>query len=112
MGELNIPQKLIALVKTTLDNTQCQVKIQNRLSAPINIKDGIRHGDALACQLFNVALEKVVRDAALNIRGTIFYKSIQIIAYADDIDIIGRTQSAMIEAFNSLKKAAKDINLR
>jgi hypothetical protein len=27
------------------------------------------------------------------------------------IDIIGRTQSAMIEAFNSLEKAAKDMNL-
>jgi hypothetical protein len=29
----------------------------------------------------------------------------------DDIDIIGRTQSAMIETFNSLEKAAKDMNL-
>ena len=56
-------------------------------------------------------MEKVVRDAALNIRGTVFYKSVQIIAYADDIDIIGRTQSAMIEAFSSLEKAAKDMNL-
>jgi len=55
-----------------------------------------------------VALEKVVRDATLNIRGTIFYKSVQILAYADDINKIGRTQSAMIEAFNSLEKAAKD----
>jgi len=111
MGELNIPQKLIALVMTTLNNTQCRVKIQNRLSAPINTKNGIRQGDALACLLFNIALEKVVRDAALNIRGTVFYKSVQIIAYADDIDIIGRTQSAMIEAFSSLEKPAKDMNL-
>jgi sorting nexin-29 len=56
-------------------------------------------------------LEKVIRDAAVNIRGTIFCKSVQILAYADDIDIIGRTQSAMIEAFTSLEKAAKDMNL-
>ena len=94
-----------------MNNTQCRVKIQNRFSAPIHIKNGIRQGDALACLLFNVALEKVVRDATLNIRGTIFYKSVQILAYADDIDIIGRTQSQMIEAFNSLEKAAKDMNL-
>jgi sorting nexin-29 len=59
----------------------------------------------------NIALEKVIRDAAVNIRGTIFYKSVQILAYADDTDITGRTQSAMIEAFNSLEKAAKDMNL-
>jgi chromosomal replication initiation ATPase DnaA len=59
----------------------------------------------------NTALEKVTGDAALNIRGTIFYKSVQILAHADDISIIGRTQSAMFEAFNSLEKAAKDMNL-
>jgi hypothetical protein len=61
--------------------------------------------------LFDIALEKVIRDAAVNIRGIIFYKCIQILAYADDIDIIGRTQATMIEAFTSLEKAAKSMNL-
>jgi sorting nexin-29 len=56
--------------------------------------------------LFDIALEKVIRDAAVNIRGTIFYKSVQILEYADDIDIIGRNQTAIIEAFISLERAA------
>ena len=92
MKEMNISQKLIALVKATMNNTQCRVKIQNKLSEPINITNGVRQGDALACLLFIIALEKVIRDATVNIRGTIFYKSVQILAYADDIDITGRTQ--------------------
>jgi len=41
MEELNIPQKLIALVKTTMNNTQCRVKIQNRFSEPIKVKNGV-----------------------------------------------------------------------
>jgi sorting nexin-29 len=106
MEELNIPQKLIALVKAALSNTQCQVKIQNRFSETLNVKNGVQQGDALGCLLFNIALGKVIRDAAVNIKGTTFYKSIQILAYADDIDIIGRTKSATIEAFTSLEKAA------
>jgi hypothetical protein len=57
MEELNIPQKLIALVKATMNNTQCRVKIQNRFSAPINVKNAIQQEDALACLLFNIALE-------------------------------------------------------
>ena len=40
----------------------------------------------MACLLFNIALEKVSREAAVNITGTIFYKSVQISAYGDDID--------------------------
>ena len=111
MEELNIPEKLIALVKATMNNTKCRVKIQNRLSEPITVKNGVRQGDVLACLLFNTALKKVIRDAAVNIRGTIFYKSVQVLAYADDIDIIGRTQAAMIEAVTSLEKAAKGMNL-
>jgi sorting nexin-29 len=31
MEELNIPQKLISLVKATMNNTQCRVKTQNKL---------------------------------------------------------------------------------
>jgi len=61
MEELNIPQKLIALVKATMNNTQCRVKIQNRFSEPINVKNGVRQGDPLACLLFNIALENVIR---------------------------------------------------
>jgi sorting nexin-29 len=49
-----------------MNSTQCRVKIQNRLSEPIDVKNGIRQGDALACLLFNIALEKVIRDAAVN----------------------------------------------
>ena len=56
MEELNIPQNLIALVKATMNNTQCQVKIKNRFSEPINVKNGVQQGDALACLLFNIAL--------------------------------------------------------
>jgi hypothetical protein len=94
-----------------MNNTKCRVKIQNRLSEPISVKNGVRQGDALACLLFNIALEKVIIDVAVNIRGTNFYKSVQILTHVDDIDIIGRTQSAMIEAFTSLEKAAKGMNL-
>jgi len=40
----------------------------------------------LTCLMFNTALEKVIRDVAVNITGAIFYKSVRILAFADDID--------------------------
>jgi sorting nexin-29 len=62
MKEYQIPRKLTALVKTTKSNSLCQIRIHNLLSDPIHIKNGVRQGDALACLLFNIALEKVIRD--------------------------------------------------
>jgi sorting nexin-29 len=88
MEEFNIPKKLIALVKATMNNTQCQVMMQNKLSELINVTNGGRQGDALACLLFNIALQKVIREAAVNTRDTI-----------------------QISAFTTLEKAAKGMNL-
>jgi hypothetical protein len=48
----------------------------------------------------------------INLRGTIFYKSVQILAYVDDIDIIGRMQKAMKEALTNLEKATRKMHLQ
>jgi hypothetical protein len=40
--------------------------------------------------LFNISLEKGVRVAGLDIKGTTLHKSVQILAYEDDIVIIGK----------------------
>jgi sorting nexin-29 len=66
------------------------VKTQKGSSDPFITRKELRQGDALSCMLFNIALEKAVRVAGLDIRGTILHKSVQILAYADDIVIIGR----------------------
>ena len=58
MMELGIPSKLIRLVKKTMTDVQCSVQIQSHLSDPISTKRGVRQGDALACLLFNIALER------------------------------------------------------
>jgi hypothetical protein len=65
----------------------------------------------LACTLFNTALEKTVRDAGIEKRGTIYHKSIQVLAYVDDIDIIGQTTGAVKDTFLKLEKAAQEIGL-
>jgi hypothetical protein len=62
--------------------------------------------------LFNTALEKAVRASGKEKRGTIYYKSVQILVYTDDIDIIGRTERAVREAFENLERTASEMGLR
>jgi len=112
MSEFNITIKLIRLMRMTMENTQSQVRIQSNLSDLTTTKKGLRQGDSLACLFFNLALEKVVRNAGIQTSGTIFYKSVQLLAYADDIDIIARSRTALKEAFLSLERAAGEMGLR
>jgi len=95
-----------------MENTQSQVRIQSDLSDLITTKNSLRQGDSLASFLFNLALGKVVRNAGIQTSGTIFYKSVQLLAYADGIDIIARSRTALKEAFLSLERAAGEMGLR
>jgi hypothetical protein len=44
-------------------------------------------------------LKVIVRRANLQTTGTIYKKETQLLAYADDIDIVGRSQSAVRDAY-------------
>ncbi|XP_054086050.1 putative uncharacterized transposon-derived protein F52C9.6 isoform X2 [Zeugodacus cucurbitae] len=111
MSEFGIPAKLIRLCKLTLSNTKSSVRIGKDLSEPFDTKRGFRQGDSLSCDFFNLLLEKIIRAAELNREGTIFYKSVQLLAYADDIDIIGSNNRAVCSAFSRLDKEAKRMGL-
>ena len=65
-------------------------KVGNNLSEPFDGKRGFRQGDSLSCDFFNILMEKIICSAGLRHTGTIFYKSIMPVAYAHDVDIIGR----------------------
>jgi len=67
MMEFGIPSKLIRLIKTTMTNVQCSVRIQSHLSEPIPTTCGVRQGDALASLLFNIALENSYRTRAFKL---------------------------------------------
>jgi hypothetical protein len=106
MSELNFPKKLICLTKATLTIVMCGVKIQNDCSEPF------RKGDVLSTLLFNVVLEVIVLRANLPTTGTIYNKETQLLAYADDIDIVGRSQSAIWDAYLALEREAAKVGLK
>jgi sorting nexin-29 len=58
-----------------------------------------------------LALEKVVRDSEMETEGTVYIKNSQILAYADDIVIIGRSTDVLKETMKKLMKAAQVMGL-
>jgi hypothetical protein len=62
--------------------------------------------------LFNVVLEVIVRRASLQTTSTIYNKEKQLLAYADDKDIVGRSQSAVQNAYLALEGEAAKVRLR
>lgn len=112
MAEFGFPPKLISLTKMTMAHVSSKVRINGRLSEPFDTCRGLRQGDPLATLLFNIVLEKAVRASGVDPNGTIFGRLRQLLAYADDVDILGRNRSHVEEAFVALQAEAARLGLQ
>jgi hypothetical protein len=90
----------------------CCVKIQNVCSESFETRQGLRQGDVLSTLIFNVVLGFIVRRANPQTTYTIYNKETQLLAYADDIDIVGRSQSAVRNAYLALEREAAKVGLK
>jgi hypothetical protein len=71
----------------------------------------LKQRDGLAPNLFNIVLEYVIRQLSVEVKSTIFYKSVQLTGYAENINIIRRTKRAVSEVYEELKWTAKEEGL-
>jgi hypothetical protein len=61
--------------------------------------------------LFNLALEYVIRKLPADTNGTLEYKINQVVGYADDIYLLGRSTRSVNEVYEDLKITAEKIGL-
>ncbi|KAI5708261.1 hypothetical protein M8J77_019306 [Diaphorina citri] len=109
MENLEIPTKLINLAMMTMQRSKAKVKVENILSDTFDINAGVRQGDSLSATLFIIALHEAIKD--IDQRGTIFIKSTQICAYADDIALIARTKQRLIDLYKELEDKGTALGL-
>jgi len=107
--ELRIPNKLVQLIKMTLQNTEASVKVENFTSEPFSISSGVSQGDPLSAIIFNLILDSLIKK--LNLRGDISLKLKQIVAYADDFALLARSLKVLKEIFHKLQNETTLVGL-
>lgn len=126
MDQFGIPRKIIRLVQMTLRNSRSKVKVQQEFSRDFTVNQGLRQGDPLSCVLFNLTLERLMRNITISDRGTLrsylrqgtraagtfFNQPLQYLAYADDVALLGRTRQDVSRAFLELETASREAGLR
>jgi hypothetical protein len=105
MKSFGIPAKLTSLTKITLSKHTINLKSR------INCQKVLEQNAVSDTLLFNIGLEEEMRNMAINPRDTIFNRTRQLIAYADDVAIIGRSVGALNEVFTQLQTAAVSTGL-
>src|SRR5215510_7915785 len=109
--EFGIPKKLVKLIKTWLNETYSRVLVGKNLSEMIPIRNRLKQGDALSPLLFNFALEYVIRRVQVKQDGFKLNVTHQLLAYADDVNILGGSVHTVKENAEALVAATKEIGL-
>jgi hypothetical protein len=112
MYEFGITPKLVRLVRATMTRTEAQVKVQTDLTTTFKIEQGLKQGNGLAPMIFNLVLEYVIRKLPVDANGTLEFKMCQIVGYADDICLLGRSLRSLKDMYQDLRINAKEVGLK
>jgi hypothetical protein len=94
-----------------LNETYSKVRIGKHLSDRFPIQNGLKQGDALSPLLFNFALEYAIRKVQENQVGLKLYGTHQLLAYADDVILLGDNIDTLNRNTQTLIDASKEVGL-
>jgi hypothetical protein len=86
--------------------------VDNALPGEFDVLTGLKQGDALSPLLFNIALKKVIRNVQRNNRGVRIDETVlNVLGFADDINILGEDKESIVQNTKSLINEARRIEL-
>ena len=100
--EFGISKKLVRLIKMRLSETYSRARVGKDMSEMFPISSGLKQGDALSPLLFNFALGYAIKRVQVNQDGLKLNGTHQLLAYADDVNILGGSEHTVKENAEAL----------
>ena len=92
-----------------LTETYSRVWVGKNVSDRFPIRNGLKQGDTPSPMLFNFAVQYAIRRVHVNRDGLKLNGTHQLLAYADDVNILGGSTHTLKENAEALVAAIRDI---
>ena len=109
--EFGIPIHLVSLIKMCLNETYSTFREGNHLSEKFPVRNCLKQEDALSPLFFNFALEFAIRRIQVSQDGLKLNGTHQLLVYADNVNILGRSLRTLGEDTAASLVAIKEIVL-
>jgi hypothetical protein len=109
--EFGVPMKLVRLIKMYLNEIYSKVRTCKHLSDSFPLQNGLKQGDALSPLLFNFALEYAIKKIQKNQVGLKLNGTHQLLAYADNVNLLGDNIDTIKKNTETLIDASKEVDL-
>ena len=108
MRQYNFDEDLIQVIESLYKSAKSAVLLSGELGEYFLTTVGVRQGCILSPVLFNIFLENIMQDALKNYESKVSIGGRQLcnLRFADDIDLIGRTEKELQELTTRLEKSA------
>jgi hypothetical protein len=101
------------MCKTCVQKTRSVVRIEGTLSSFFENRTGLKQGDTLSTILLNLVLQKVKQSIKMVPSGIrIGKEQLNILAYADDIALIGKNEIELRKLFVEMENIASKFGLQ
>ena len=101
--------RLLGAIEALYKESKACVRVEVELTEEFVVKQGLRQGCPLSPWLFNIFLDRVVREAMVEFKGGVVLDSylIQILLFADNTVVMAKTEEDLTENIERLYVAMK-----
>ena len=109
LREYGIGGRLLGAIEALYKESKTCVRVEAELTEEFVVKQGLRQGCPLSPWLFNIFLDRVVREAMVKFKGGVVLDSclIQILLFADDTVVMPQTEENLTKNIERLYVAMK-----
>uniref|UniRef100_A0A8D9EGY4 Craniofacial development protein 2 n=1 Tax=Cacopsylla melanoneura TaxID=428564 RepID=A0A8D9EGY4_9HEMI len=111
MIELGIPKKLTNLVSMCMEETHNKVRTQSGESETFKTETGVKQGDGLSPVVFILTLHAALKKCITPETETLGINQFQLLAYADDIAIMGENREEIERCMIVLERETNKVGL-